>query len=148
MELKAQVFIEAPKEKEWEIITNIEGSAENISAIQNIEVLENPSNGLVGFKWTETRIMFGKSATETMWITDAKENEFYQTRAESHGAIYISKLMVTERNDGTILTMSFTGEAQTFMAKLMSATLGAMFKNATKKALLKDLEDIKAVAEK
>lgn len=148
MELKAQVFIEAPKEKVWGIITNIEGSAENISAIQNIQVLENPSDGLVGFKWTETRIMFGKSATETMWITDVKENDFYQTRAESHGAIYISKLMVTERNDGTILTMSFNGEAQTFMAKLMSATLGALFKNATKKALLKDLEDIKAVAEK
>lgn len=148
MELKAQIFINATKEKVWRIISNIEGSAENISAIQHIEVHENPADGLVGFKWTETRIMFGKSATETMWITDATANEFYQTRAESHGAIYTSKLMVSEKDGGTELTMSFIGEAQTFFSKLMSATLGAMFKNATKKALMKDLEDIKAVAEK
>lgn len=148
MELKAQILINASKEKVWEIISNIEGSAENISAIQNIEVHENPADGLVGFKWTETRIMFGKSATETMWITDASVNEFYQTRAESHGAIYTSKLMVSEQHGVTELTMRFIGEAQTFVSKLMSATLGAMFKNATKKALMKDLEDIKAAAEK
>ena len=148
MEFKEQVFINAPIDKVWGIISNIEGSSKNINAIQDIKVLENPTDGLVGFKWTETRIMFGKTATETMWITDAKTNEFYQTRAESHGAIYISKLNVIEKDGGTELTMSFLGEAQTFMAKLMSATLGAIFKNATKKALMKDLEDIKAVAEK
>lgn len=148
MEFKEQIFINAPVEKVWGIITNIEGSADNISAIQDIKVLENPADGIVGFKWTETRIMFGKTATETMWITDAKTNEFYQTRAESHGAIYISKLNVIEKDGGTILTMSFIGEAQTFMAKLMSATLGAMFKKATRKALTKDLEDIKSAAEK
>jgi hypothetical protein len=44
--------------------------------------------------------------------------------------------------------MTFSGEAQTFGARLMSATMGRLFKNATKKALMQDLNDIKAAVEK
>ena len=147
MEFKTQVLIDAPKEKVWSIISDIEGSKENITAIQKIEVHERPRQGLVGFRWTETRTMFGKAATETMWVTDAVENEYYQTRAESHGAIYISKLMLGEKDNGTELTMSFKGTPQTVIAKIMSALLSPMFKKATQKALDQDLKDIKVAAE-
>lgn len=147
MEFKASIEINASKEKVWSIITNIENAKDHISAIQSIEVLEKSNDGLVGFKWKETRIMFGKQATEVMWITDAQVNDFYQTRAESHGAIYISKLSLGEKNNATELNMSFNGEPQTFGAKFMSALMGWMFKKATVKAIEKDLEDIKAAAE-
>jgi hypothetical protein len=43
--------------------------------------------------------------------------------------------------------MEFTGQPQTFGAKIMGALMGSMMKNATKKALMKDLEDIKRAAE-
>ena len=92
--------------------------------------------------------MFGKIATEVMWITAAKENDYYQTRAESHGAIYISKLQIEEKEGKTYLTMVFDGEAQSLMAKIMSVATGFLFKSATQKALQKDLEDIKAAVEK
>lgn len=147
MELKTHIQINASKEKVWSIISDIENSKENISAIENIEILEPPTNGLLGLKWQETRTMFGKQATEIMWITDSSENEFYQTRAESHGAIYISRLWLEEGNNGTLLSMSFDGTPVTFGAKFMSTVLGWMFKGATKRALQKDLEDIKNAAE-
>ncbi|MFY0594489.1 SRPBCC family protein [Roseivirga sp.] len=148
MNFKADILIEATKEQVWQVISDIEGAKDRISAIQSIEILEQPKDSFIGLKWTETRIMFGKSATETMWITDAKDNDYYLTRAESHGAVYISKLMLEEIEGGTLLTMSFNGTPQTIMAKIMSAVLGPMFKKATIKAIEQDLIDIKASVEK
>lgn len=148
MEFKTSIRIKASQEKVWSIISDIENSKDNISAIESIEVLEPPTEGLLGLKWKETRTMFGKQATEIMWITDTTENEFYQTRAESHGAIYISRLWLSPQDNDTLLTMSFQGTPQTFGAKFLSAVLGWMFKGATVKALNKDLEDIKVAAEK
>ena len=91
--------------------------------------------------------MFGKEATEVMWITDYAENEFYQTRAESHGSVYISRLSVERIESCTKLTMSFTSEAQTFFVKILSFSMGFLVKGSMKKALMKDLNDIKAYVE-
>lgn len=148
MELKTDIQINASREKVWSIISDIENAKDNISAIESLKVLERPTSGMVGLKWIETRTMFGKQATETMWITESIENEYYQTRAESHGAIYISRLSIKQQDNGTLLTMGFSGESQTFGAKFMSAMLGWMFKRASVKALKKDLQDIKTAAER
>ena len=147
MMLETQVTIKGTKAQVWQVITDIENAANTISGIEEVEILEQPTDGFVGLKWQETRTLFGKTATEIMWITDAVENESYQTRAESHGAIYTTHFTLTEQGDQTSLTMRFNGEPQTFGAKLMSMAMGWMFKNATQKALAQDLEDIKAAVE-
>jgi len=147
MQLSVQIQIDGSREEIWKVITDIENCADRISGIEEVEILEKPEAGLVGLKWKETRTMFGKSATEVMWITDVVENESYDVRAESHGAVYSSKLSIVEEGGSLILRMDFGGEAQTFMAKLMSAIMGMFFKGATEKAMLKDLEDIKAAVE-
>jgi carbon monoxide dehydrogenase subunit G len=147
MKFEETVAVNASPEAIWSILSDIDNAAENISAIEKVEVLEKPTDGLVGLKWIETRTMFGKTATETMWITEAVENSHYLTRAENHGAIYISKMYITEEGGTTHVGMSFDGQPQTFMAKLMMGMMGWMFKKATKKALMKDLVDIKALAE-
>ena len=147
MKIKTEVVINGTKEDVWRVITDIDGSVETIRAIESIDVLEKPDVGVVGLKWKETRTMFGQQATEVMWITDAKENEYYQTRAESHGAIYVSRFDLEEDGDKTLLTMGFEGEALGFGAKVMSFLTGFMFKGATEKALKEDLIDIKAAVE-
>lgn len=88
-------------------------------------------------------MMFGKSAEETMWITDAKAPEYYSTRAESHGAVYLTTLRVTENKEGTLLSMCFEGLPQTVLAKLMSFLLWPFIKSSMVKALNNDLADIK-----
>jgi len=75
MLVEAQVTINGSKAAIWAAITDIENASETISGIENIEVLEKPANGLVGLKWRETRMLFGKPATVEKWITDAAENE-------------------------------------------------------------------------
>ena len=134
MKFEGKTHIKGTREEVWRVITNIVESEKTIEAIEAIEILKKPTTGLVGLKWRETRTMFGRSATEVMWITDAKENEYYQTRAESHGAIYISKLQIEEEGDGVELTMTFDGQAQTTMAKIMSVIPSIFFKSATEKA--------------
>ena len=41
MNIEVDILINAPKEKVWGIITDIEGSVDVISGIEKIEVLEN-----------------------------------------------------------------------------------------------------------
>jgi uncharacterized membrane protein len=147
MIFEVQITIEGSKEDVWRVISDIENSPGTIQGIEKVEILEKPTNSLVGLKWRETRTLFGRTATEVMWITDVKENESYKTRAESNGAVYITHLVLSEHGDKTQLTMTFSGEPQTFMAKLMSATTGRFFRNATEKALMQDLIDIKAAVE-
>ena len=147
MHVSTSIEILKPKENVWKAITDIENSAVMISSIIAIEVLEKPEVGFPGFKWKETRKMFGKEATEIMWVTDSVEYEYYSTRAESHGSVYISRLSLTESAQNTILTMSFSGEAKSLVAKIFSTLMGFIIKGSIVKELQKDLVDIKQYVE-
>ena len=147
MELSEFVEIEKPLEDVWKAIIDFKNCSNYIKSIVKLEIIDEPKDTLIGFKWKETRVMFGKEATETMWITDYVENEYYQTRAESHGSIYISRLSIKRVENKTKLTMSFSAEAQTFFVKIFSLCMGFVIKGSMKKALIKDLNDIKAHVE-
>jgi len=146
MIVEVQVTINGPKAAIWAAITNIENASETISGIENIEVLEKPANGLVGLKWRETRMYFGKPATVEKRITDAAENEFYKTRAESDGFVFLSTMSISESSGGVTLTSSHDSKPQGIVAKLKSIPV-PLFKGMVKKALLQDLNDIKGAVE-
>ena len=148
MVVEAQVTIKGSKAAIWAAITNIENASETISGIENIEVLEKPANGLVGLRWRETRMLFGKPATAEKWITDAAENAFYKTRAESDGFIFLSTTSLSENSRGSItLTSTHDSQPQGIVARLMAIPMGLLFKGVAKKALLQDLTDIKSAVE-
>jgi hypothetical protein len=147
MLVEAQVTINGPKAAIWAAITNIENAADTISGIEKVEVLEKPANGLVGLRWRETRMLFGKPATAEKWITDAAENAFYKTRAESDGFIFLTIMSIAESDGGTTLTSTHDSQPQSLVAKIMSIPMGLLFKGVAKKAILQDLNDIKAAVE-
>jgi hypothetical protein len=147
MIVDAQVTINGSKAAIWAAIANIETASETISGIEKIEVLEKPVNGLVGLRWRETRMYFGKPATVEKRITDATENEFYKTRAESDGFVFLSTMSISQNSGGMTLTSSHDSKPQGFVAKLKSIPM-PLFKGMVKKALLQDLNDIKATVEK
>ncbi len=146
MTVTATELIESPRHRVWEIITDIDNAATTISAITDLKIVERPKQGIIGLKWEETRMMFGKSATETLWISAAKEFEWYETTAKNCGAIYNSKLSLVDKNGGTELSMSFSATPVTFAARLMS-WLGFLFNGTIRKAFQQDLLDIKRRAE-
>jgi hypothetical protein len=147
MIVEVQVTINGSKAAVWAAITNIEHASETISGIEKIEILEKPANGLVGLKWRETRKLFGKSATADKWITDAVENEFYKTRAEDGGFVFLSTMSISDTSGGITLTSSHDSQPQGIAAKLMSIPMGLLFKGVAKKALQQDLNDYKAAVE-
>ncbi|MBX2879475.1 MAG: hypothetical protein KTR32_06045, partial [Granulosicoccus sp.] len=91
-------------------------------------------------------VMFGKEATETMWISDAEPGHWYETTAENHGMIYQSRLALKELGEQTELTMSFACKPQTFSAKVFNL-VSFLFNGTIQKAFAADLQDIKAHAE-
>lgn len=147
MIVEAQVDIAASKEATWAVITDIEHAATTLSGVEKIEVLERPESGFVGFKWRETRTLMGKTATEVIWITDAVANEFYKTRAESHGCAYISTVRISERDGGCTLQQTHASQPLSLMSKIMMVPMGLLCKGMMRKAISRDLSDIKVALE-
>ena len=87
MLVEVQVTIDAPRAAIWAAMTDIENAAQTIRGIESIDIVQKPARGLVGLRWQETRMLFGKPATAEKWVTEAVENEFYKTRAESDGFV-------------------------------------------------------------
>jgi len=146
MIVEAQVTIKGSRAATWAAITNIEHASEIISGIDKIEVLEKPASGLVGLKWRETRMLFGKPATVEKWITDATENEFYKTRAEDGGFVFLTTKTIAASSGGLALAESHESKPQSIVARLQVPML-FLFRGVVKKALLQDLNDIKAAVE-
>src|SRR5690349_25016564 len=128
MIVEAQVTINGSKAAIWAAITNIENASDTISGIENIEVLEKPANGLVGLKWRETRMLFGKPAIAEKWITDAAENQFYKTKAASDGFVFLCTKSISESGGGITLTETHESKPQGIVAKLMSIPMRILFK--------------------
>ena len=148
MIVEAQVTINGSRAATWAAITEIENASKFMSGIENIEVLKKPANGLVGLRWRETRMLFGKPATAEKWITDAVENAFYKTRAEDKGFVFLSTMSISESSNGSLtLTSSHDSQPQGIVARLMSIPMALFFKGVAKKAFLQDLNDIKSAVE-
>ena len=148
MLVEVQVTIEASRAAIWAKMTDIENAAETIRGIESIDIVHKPASGLVGLRWRETRMLFGKPAVAEKWITQAVENEFYKTRAESDGFVFLSTTSISQGNAGMNLTSVHDSQPQTFATRLMTIPMSLLFKGVAKKALLQDLQDIKVAAER
>jgi hypothetical protein len=148
MLVEARVTIDGTRAAIWAAITDIEHASATIGGIEKIEILERPARGLVGLRWRETRTLFGKPATAEKWITDAAEHEFYTTRAESDGFVFLCTKRLSESGAGVALSESHETRPQRLVARLMSIPMGLLFKGVARKAVLQDLHDVKAAVER
>ena len=146
MKIECQIDIKAPIEKVFEAFSDLSQLEKRVAGIQSIEVLQGPAKMAVGTKWRELRVMFGKEATEEMWVTGLTKNKGYTVEAESHGTKYHSEYFFTEGPKGVNVKLIFQGTAVSFAAKVMSV-LFFLFKGATVKALQQDMNDLKKVLE-
>ena len=147
MIVEAQVTINGSRAAVWTAITDIENATKIISGILNIEMVEKPANGLVGLRWRETRLLFGKPATVEKWITDAVDNESYKTKAIDSGFVFLTTMRISESSGGVTLTSSHDSQPQGLAAKIKSLPM-ILFTGVIRKFILKDLNDIKAAVEK
>ena len=146
MKVEAQILINGSKTAVWKTITNIRQAADIISGIEKIDILNQPGNGLVGLKWRETRLYFGKPAAIDKWITESIDDKYFKTRAEMDGFIFLTTMSIAESGDNISLTSIHETKSQGIIAKIKSFPM-IFFSKILKRAIVKDLNDIKFAVE-
>ena len=144
MLVEAKVTVPASRGATWAAISDIEHAAEVLSGVEQIELLERPSSGLLGLRWRETRMYFGKPASIEKWVTEVVDGTSYTTRAESPGFVYLTRLAITEQAGGMLVTSAHETRAEGLGPRLMTIPMRLFFKGVIRKAILTDLEEIKA----
>lgn len=145
MIISASCRIKAPRTRVFQAFADLESLPQHVRAITGIEML-TPGEVGVGTRFRETRVMFGKEASEIMEVTDFSPPSRLVEEARSSGMHYTSVWSFTEEEGVTTVTIGFTGKAETFMAKVLSLIFSLMA-GSMKKAFLTDMDDLKAVIE-
>ena len=139
--------VNAPRERVFAVSTDLPRAVERIDAITKLEILTDGPVGR-GTRFRETRVMFGKEATEEMEITSFDPPVSYAFDAHSHGCHYHTSFRLIETEGGqTDLEMTFNARPLTFGAKIMTFLTTPMLKGMIRRECGKDLANIAAVAE-
>lgn len=135
--------IAAPASRVWEALTDIEGAPRVINGIERVEMLTEAPFG-TGTRWRETRRIFGKEATEEMWVTASEPPKRYVVESDSRGVHYTSEFTLTpEEGDATTVRLSFASETdKKSLSGTMGKFLGGIGSKAVAKSLSKDLDDV------
>lgn len=115
----------------FEAISDFPNAAEIVTGIQKVEMLTDGPVG-VGTRFRETRIMYGREASETMEVTAYDPPTGITLEAESHGTHYRSIYALSEQDGGTRVVMTFEATPRTMMARLLSVVFSGMIKSIAK----------------
>lgn len=147
MMVAESITINAPRERVFEICSDLRNAPSRIPEITRIEVLGDGPVGK-GTQWRETRKMFGKEHTELMEIAEFRAPEFYAMTAHNCGTGYYTTFdFKADGPASTTVTFTFQGTPTTFMARAMGAIMAPMMKWMMRKCLVSDLTAIKRACE-
>ena len=82
--------------------------ARDHTGIERVEIL-TPGPVAVGTRFRETRIMFGRRATEEMTVAELDPPRRLVLTAYNHGTAYRAEHLFAPEGDGTGLTLIFAG---------------------------------------
>ena len=139
------VEIDAEPQTVFDVVADIENSADRLEDIKNIEMLSKGPVG-VGTKWRETRVVMKKESVEEMEITAFERPTHYSVYCDSCGYDVRWTMRVDPRGEGSSLTLDMTSQPRTIVGKLMTP-IGWLMSGMMKKCVAKDLESIKTFVE-
>lgn len=146
MKMTLKSHVAASPAEVFAAYTDFERAPERVEGIQSIQMLTDGPVG-AGTKFRETRIMFKREATEEMEITVFDPPREYTIEADSCGAHFATHFrFMADGKGGTDVTMDVRSKATSFGAKLFTP-LGWLFGGMMKKAMQKDLDDLKKYLE-
>lgn len=132
----------------WAVVTDLERSVDVLSGVRAIERLDDGDGFGVGTRWRETRVMFGREASEVLEVTHVDEaSRRYVVEAHAGGTHYSSTLEVAPTPAGSRVRMTFGAAQEGLVGRVLARTVGRAFESATRKALAQDLDEIAAAAE-
>lgn len=138
--------VAAPPERVFAVLTDLENLAGTVEAIESVELL-TPGPVGPGTRFRETRVLFGREASEEMTVTRLEPPQRYELLAESHGCRYETIFTCRPDGDGgTELGLDFRATPLTFLAKVVTFLTRPLQKKMLAECA-KDLADIGRVAE-
>ena len=145
MNLTLKKSVNAPIDKVFNVFSDFSTAAERVKGIESVEIL---TDGPIakGTRFTETRIMFGKSSTEEMEITEFELNKRYTVEADSCGAHFQTEFRFEPNGVTTNVEMEMNTRNVTLLAKLMSP-LGFLMAGTMKKMIETDMDQLKSYCE-
>ena len=141
MELRLETIIDAPAERVFAALIDVERWPERISAITGIEML-TAGPLAEGSRFRETRRMFGRDATEEMTVAELAAPARLVLTAFNHGTEYRITHLLAPAGPRTRLTLVFAGVPRTLTARLL-APLGALMAGSVRSQVEGDLADLK-----
>ncbi len=145
LKVSVQTVIDAPIEDVFARMVDLENWPQYISDVTEVEVF-TPGPVGVGTRFRETRIMFGREASEDMTFSEFDPPRRFLLTAENHGTRYRADHVLSQSADGTKVQVDFGGEPVSLTAKIFSV-LAWFMASSVKKALEKDLIDLKVACE-
>lgn len=139
-QLKINKTVNAPVDKTFLLFADFQNAAHRINGIEKVEMLTDGPVG-VGTRFKETRMMFGREATEQMEVTQFEPNKLYTVIANSCGARFESTFRFRPTGEQTEVEMSLNTTAITLFAKLMSP-VGHLMAGSVKKAIQSDIDQL------
>ena len=147
MNFQIEETIAADRETVFARFTDIEAWPRMIEGIKNLDRMGETGPLQTGSQFQETRVMFGKEATETFTVTQLTSGETFTLRSESCGAEFICRHTFKPLGeDQTRITLDIQSKPLTTVARLMSP-LGLLMKGTMRKCMQKDLMEMKAACE-
>ena len=137
--------IERPRGEVFRVFTDLDQMPKRIAGIKGVEKLTAGPVG-VGTRFSETREVFGRQATEEMEFTAYEADESYTVECDSHGTHYRSIFQFEPVGDTTDVNVLFEAKPVSLKAKLL-APLGWLMLGTTKKIFQRDVDDLKRAAE-
>ena len=149
MELHNTFSVPIPVDEAWEVLTDVHDAHRTLSGVLSVEILTSGPYQ-PGFRWRETRRMFGLKATEEMMVVEAQPPAATRIVSENGGTEYTTIITVTADDTGSTVRMRFGAETAhaPAIARVAMAVMGPLAERSTRKAVEQDLADIAAEAER
>jgi hypothetical protein len=149
---EVQRVVEASQEQAFEVYSDVTRAKEYLRGVTRIEML-SPGPVGQGTRWRETRLMFGREATEELWIERFDAPRAYSVAAESNGVRYLTTFTFEPApargaallgGETTLVTLRFESTPLTRFARVFGLLLGRALLGTMRKALAQDLDDLAA----
>ena len=150
MQLDLSRHINADPETIWAVLTDVPNAHRILSGVLAVEIL-TAGEYEPGFRWRETRKMFGMESTEEMMVQTADAPHSTTVVAENGGTEYKTVFTLTaDVSGGTNLFMHFSAEVAhaPAISRVVMGVMGKVALNSTRKTMEQDLADIATEAER
>lgn len=147
-QVRVQRDIIAEPPEVWMVLTDLDRYPKVLTSVDAVERLEGVGFE-VGTRWRETRRMYGKVATEELWVADIDPGRRVVVHTEAKGTVYEAVYEVLPSSLGTRLVITYGAETSKASAgqRLALAVMGPLGSKAVKASLEQDLVDFAAAVE-